>query len=531
MSNANTSGNGHADRQEVHGLASAPAAKAAEEARADTESCPLSTNGRHFHALGKNVLLKYAAETSRLFQMAFFVVVARVSGAGALGTLTLLIATGSLVALVTGDLGLNTTTIAKMSGGCDRERGEIASEALSWKAALSVVALLLICGALYLTRSTGSWAEILAAAVISLGSVWLEFLCALTNGLNRLDVEVWIRIAYRGVVYGGGTFVAFLGSLRTDLVFMAVAGVVVLSGALALIRRRLLREVRAVYRPSSEIHLLKESLPVWVTQLAQLSYLRFDIVILGLVHVATREIGWYAAAWKIADVLSVVPALLSGAALPLISGGATRSSVAVIAPRYLKLMYVLPFLFALPLAIGAGWITRSFYGPGFDGTPAVLRILVWAVIPIFVHTFLATLAVAVGRQSEAAKLAAGASILTVVGALLLVPRLGYEAMAAVSLVANALFACAMIYRFRNVTECSYYPVALKSLGSALAVYWICSSFLSAVPPLLLVVGAVVAYCATLLLLRVFSISQLNRGRRIFMSLLWRRNAIGEASAA
>ncbi len=132
------------------------------------------------------------------------------------------------------------------------------------------------------------------------------------------------------------------------------------------------------------MHLLRDSLPVWVTQLAQLSYLRFDIVILGFVHVATREIGWYAAAWKIADVLSVVPALLSGAALPLISGG-EQSSVPVIAPRYLKLMYVLPFLFALPLAIGAGWITRLFYGVSFTGTPEVLRILVWAVVP-FLYT-------------------------------------------------------------------------------------------------------------------------------------------------
>ncbi len=86
--------------------------------------------------------------------------------------------------------------------------------------------------------------------MISLGSVWLEFLCALTNGLNRLDVEVWIRIAYRGVVYGGGTFVALSGNLRTDLLFMAAAGAVVLGGTLVLIRGRLLRQMAVVYRPA-----------------------------------------------------------------------------------------------------------------------------------------------------------------------------------------------------------------------------------------------------------------------------------------
>ncbi len=87
--------------------------------------------------------------------MAFFIVVARVSGAGDLGTLTVLIATGSLVALVVGDLGINTTTIAKMSGNCERDRDEIASEALSWKAALTALGLYSFAGLYTLPEARG----------------------------------------------------------------------------------------------------------------------------------------------------------------------------------------------------------------------------------------------------------------------------------------------------------------------------------------------------------------------------------------
>lgn len=481
----------------------------------------------HFHALGKNVLLKYASETSRLFQLAFFVVVARRYGPDGLGKLTVLLMIGSVVVLIVGDLGINTTTIARMSGGGAAGQLNVASEAVFWKTALSLLALPLACVGMYLSRSSGSWMEILAVGVISLGALWLEFLCALTNGINRLDTEVWIRIAFRGIVYGGGALVALLVSVRTDLIYMGVATAVVLGGTFELLRRCLLHWDMFI---SPTRGLLKESLPVWVTQLAQLTYLRLDIVILGLLHVAALETGWYAAAWKIADVLSVVPALLSGAALPLISGGGSGSALSTITPRFIKLMYVLPFFFTLPLSLGAGWITRILYGEGYSGTPRILRILVWALVPIFMHTFLAVLAVAVRRQTEAAKLAAGASVLTVLAALAFVPRFGYEAMAVVSLVANSLFACAMVYRFRDVAGSSESGTGLKALGSALGIYGACSYFWVDIHPVLLMIGGTCAYGVLLLLLRVIRMEHFGYGWRFFASLAWDR-PVGGVSAA
>src|SRR5260370_25761217 len=73
--------------------------------------------GRHFRRLGRNVLLKCMGETPRLFQMAFFVVAARRFGPAALGSLTALMMIGSGIGLLFGDLGINTTMIARMSGG------------------------------------------------------------------------------------------------------------------------------------------------------------------------------------------------------------------------------------------------------------------------------------------------------------------------------------------------------------------------------------------------------------------------------
>ena len=479
--------------------------------------------GRHFHVLGRNVLLKYIGETSRLFQLTFFVVVARQFGPAALGRLTVLLMIGSTVGLFVGDLGINTTMIARISGRRDSERVKEVSEAFFWKNILFVLAFILVYSGIYLSHYSGSWSEIFSVTVISLGSVWFEFLSALTNGVNRFDYEVFLRLIYRGVVYGGGTLVAFTGNLAGDLVYMAVAAIVILTVGLMVLSKRLI-PIKFSVRPITDIGLLRNSVPIWITQLAQLTYLKFDVVILGLLHVAALETGWYAAAWKIADVLTTVPALLSAAALPLLCGDSAERNLPLIAPRYLKIMYVLPFLFVLPLAIGAGWITQLLYGDSFAGTPRILQILVWAVVPIFVHTFLAIVAVATGRQSAAAKLAALTSALGILIAVLIVPRYGYEAMAVVCLVANSIFAFAMIYKFRDVTGTMQLGVAIKSVGSALGVYGLCSLWGSEVHPVLVVLAGTAAYCLALVLLGVVNFGHMSGAWRLLGSMFENRPA-------
>lgn len=355
-----------------------------------------------YRALGRNVLLKNLAETSRLFQMCFFIVVARRFGPTGLGDLTVLLMIGSVVGLVFGDLGINTTMIARMNGAVGKARGRIASTGLVWKIVLSALSFLLMTAAMRLTVGFGTWPEILAVAVISCGSLWHEFLASLTNGVNRLDAEAWLRLIFRAAVYGGGAVICFFFSLVGVLYFMAVAAVLVLGVAFVVLHLHVTPVSGSRILPG----FLRQSVPVWITQVAQLTYLKLDVVVLGVLHVAAREVGWYAAGWKIVDVLTVVPALLAGAVLPLISGALPDTDASAIAPGYLKAMYIVPFFFVLPLAIGAQWITHLFFGVAFLGTPAVLGILVWGLVPISAHTFLATLSIAVSRQAEAAELGA-----------------------------------------------------------------------------------------------------------------------------
>lgn len=479
--------------------------------------------GRHYQALGRNVFLKNLAETSRLFQMAFFVVVARRFGPVGLGDLTVLLMIGSVTGLLFGDLGVNTTMIARMNGATGAARERIASTGLFWKIALSALSFGLMVVAMRLGMRFGTWREILAVAVISAGSLWLEFLSALTNGVNQLGAEARLRHAYRAAVYGGGAALAFFVGLAGVLIFMAATTVSLLLCAFLVVRARV---VPVAFLPPRQVtpDFLREAAPVWITQVAQLTYLKLDVVVLGVLHVAAREIGWYAAGWKIVDVLTVVPALLAGAVLPLISGALPETAASDIAPAYLKAMYVLPFFFALPMAIGAGWISRLLYGNGFGGTAAVLCILVWALVPVCVHSFLATMAVATGRQAEAARFGAATSVAGLAAAAILVPRFGYQAMAVISLVANSLFAIAMAHRFRNLTESAHFALGLKCLLGALGVYGLSLAFARDVPGPLLMVCGFFAYGLALLLLGAMKPRDLYRGWCFAGSMFWNRLA-------
>lgn len=470
-----------------------------------------------FHALGRNVLLKNIAETSRLFQMAFFVVVARHFGPSALGGVTVLLMVGSVVGLVFGDLGINLTMIARMSGSAGPAREKIASIGLFWKVVLSGVSFVLMVVAMRVGVRFGAWPDILAVAVISCGAIWHEFVAALTNGVNRLEVETWFRLLYRAAVYGGGALMCFLTGLAGALAFMAAAAVFMLSFGLAYIRFRVV-PVRFVPATGTAV-LLREAFPMWITQVSQLTCLKLDLVILGFLHVAARETGWYAGAWKIVDVLTTVPALLAAAALPLISGTSPETDASAIAPGYLKTMYVLPFLFVLPLAVGAESISRLLYGNAFGGTAGVLAVLVWVLVPVCIHSFHASLAVATHRQSEAAKAGAISAGVGLLAAVLCVPRFGFYSMALISLVVNWLFAGVLIFRFRDVTRSMHVGVGLKSLTSAITVYGLSFVFAPNIPPIVLIISSLVVYGVGLLALGVVSVRDLSRAWRLAGTVL------------
>ena len=404
---------------------------------------------------------------------------------------------------------------------------QVASEAFFWKNVLCVLVVVFMCAGIYVTRRSVSLGTF-SVVVISLGALWVEFLCALTNGTNRFEAEVWLRMTYRGAVYEVGALAILFAGLTVGLACMAVTVTAAIIAAFLLFRRNLI--ALRFELPARGVKLAAESVPVWGDAAAQLTYLKFDVVILGLLHVAAQETDGTPLHGRSRRSEPLVPALMSAAALPLLCGDMASTNIPLIVPRYSQDPVRSAVSIRTAAGDGVGWITRILYGSSFTGTPRILRILVWGgAVLIFVHTFLAIVAVATRRQAEAAKLAAATSGLGILVAFLSVHRFGYEAMAVVCLVANSVFACAMIYKFRDVTGSMQLGVAVRSIAAALGVYGVCS-LLGRTHPVLSVLGGMGAYCIALLLLGVVNLGHLSGAWRLAGSMLGTRLA-REVSAA
>ena len=176
--------------------------------------------------------------------------------------------------------------------------------------------------------------------------------------------------------------------------------------------------------PRTWFRLLGESVPLAVATFLGLVYFRIGTIILSFMR-GDRAVGWFSAGFHVNEALQLVPAALMGAALPVLSRQTSRDSSASLKAIIYYLMVV-----ALPVAFGATLLARQFsvgiFGPDFENTAGVLRVVIWAIIPIFLNFAIGTLLIATDRQSIIARNAFLCCLLSVPVNILFIHRVGYR---------------------------------------------------------------------------------------------------------
>lgn len=148
--------------------------------------------------------------------------------------------------------------------------------------------------------------------------------------------------------------------------------------------------------------IISQCWPLLVTIVLNLIYLKADIIILSLLK-NERAVGLYGAAYKVVDVLVSLPFMFAGILLPILVGHWSAGR-----QREFKIVWQKFFdytlLLALPLAAGgivlAEPIMRLVVGPDFNGAGAILRILMLAVVAVFLSCFYTHTMVAWARQKK-----------------------------------------------------------------------------------------------------------------------------------
>ena len=163
------------------------------------------------------------------------------------------------------------------------------------------------------------------------------------------------------------------------------AAVIALGLTVVLVRGRI--PLKPDFRRSAWAPLLREVLPYAMATAAAALYFRLAIVLLSLIS-TPRETGYFAAPFRVVEVLVVVPQLLVTAAFPIFARAARddRARLGYGVQRMFEACTLLGGWLALFLFLGAPLIIDVVAGPDFEPSVDVLRIQAITVFALFAAT-------------------------------------------------------------------------------------------------------------------------------------------------
>ncbi len=245
------------------------------------------------------------------------------------------------------------------------------------------------------------------------------------------------------------------------------------------------------------------SWPMALSIAFNLVYLKGDLLTLALFRTQT-EVGWYGAAYKVIDVVTVVPNIFMGLLLPALAADWKAGRRGEFGAHLQRAFDVFALLF-LPIVAGAELLAAPLLtliaGRGFAASGGALQLLAFAVPGVFLGALFGYAVVAVERQRKMMWGYLACAIVCAGGYLLLIPPFGIPAAAGVTIFSEWFVALAAFLvvrreeRFRlSLTRAG--RALLAALAMALALW-----FLPRVNVLVLIVLGAALYAGLLFVFR------------------------------
>ena len=220
----------------------------------------------------------------------------------------------------------------------------------------------------------------------------------------------------------------------------------ILSRGIIRIRLRLDREkVRIIFR---------EGWPVALSIAFNLVYFKADTLILARTR-PDADVGLYASAYKVLEVLTTFPAMFAGLLTPLLASAHAAQDK----PRFQQVLQRAVDtigLLAIPLAVGTGFVAiqvmRLVGGSAYVAAAPALTILMVATSCIFFGNLFANAVVAVGAQRRMLWAYAIVAVGSLTGYLIAIPRAGIQGAAWMTLASELAIALTGIILILRVTQ-------------------------------------------------------------------------------
>jgi O-antigen/teichoic acid export membrane protein len=373
----------------------------------------------------------------RLLQFVLLWVAARLLAKADFGDFSFALSVGYMLAQVA-DFGLQLYVqreLARLARSCASSRpyvtdetaaGRLIGGGLTIKAALSLVAMLLIAGFLFIEPVGNKGALLLVGFSMVLGT-GLDYLSYCFRALGNLHYEALATLISRAanLVLGVGLLV-----LGAGVWGLALAGNLAMLVALALSYRLLMRYVRPIWRPDWSHWRRSMAQPTAVGIGIIFSIISFRVDNLLIPPIAGREsLAVYNVAYKLFEPLLIVPGVMLAAIFPLLAQSANVTSFEPGKLRHLLSQTMLALsglgVAALTLLVLlATPVVNLLYGTSYSASVPVLQILALASLPMYLNYGLTHALIAVDRPRLYAIFNLVALFVNVIANLLLIPAMG-----------------------------------------------------------------------------------------------------------
>jgi PST family polysaccharide transporter len=359
----------------------------------------------------------------------------------------------ALVAIIAGlsSLGLDTVLVKTFLTGRGRPAADILLTGLAVRLLAGSVGVGIAIGAAILLKPDNADVRTLVA----LTSFALVFYAVgPVDALFRARLEMkYTALARSGAVAVAAGFRALLILGGATVVLFAIAPAVeaVVCGALLLVclRRGGVRLGEGSIRAGLAGEMLRDAWPVWLAGVCALLYMKADLVLLGQLA-GDRDVGVYAVASKLSEVLYVVPIVLAEALFPYLirakggpgleySGQAQLFADVLVATTLVAI--VVGLLLATPLI-------PAVFGVAYQPAAPIFWIHAWSALFIALTAARTKWLLAEGLQRYEPALSLIAAFLVITLNVLFIPRWGASGAAIATVAGSCIAVMGAVWLFR-----------------------------------------------------------------------------------
>jgi O-antigen/teichoic acid export membrane protein len=417
--------------------------------------------------IAKNTLwLSISNFGGRAIKAAIIIYAARVLGTADYGVFSYAVTLAGFLGLFL-DPGINGVLMRDTAGASDEKRRKVFSTTFFMKLILLVIGIFIVIFiAPFFSTLPGAKALLPIVAFILVFDASREFLLSLLRGLEQMEWDAVVFILTNiGIVIFGFIFLALhptVASLSWGYAIGTGLGVI----AALVVVRDYFKDIFKHFSSELVKPILASAWPFAAANALGLLLTNTDILIISWMRSAS-DVGVYAAAIRIIQVLYLIPGVLQFSSLPLLARLAKNDNGKF--RTALEGMIGVLFIVSIPLAIGSAIIGTEFmsfvYGPAYAAGGASLAFLMATMIVDFPGSILGAALFAYGSQKKLIIAAAIGGISNVVFDLALIPRFGIVGSASATLLAQILCNGYLWYAMKKV---NYFAVVPKLKNIAVA---------------------------------------------------------------